>query len=250
MTCHCLACDGATATTPSPTSPCLTSRPTRSHDLRAWKPPACHPPSFLASRPPASPPYALLHTHALRPSHPPTPPARHNTPRHVLDTPCSHACSRDAQGVSALAFLGGGGVLVSCGEDTLAAAWVLSELLDVQLDTASTQFARPQPLHSWWVGGWVAGRWEGWWAGGAGARGVTCVRGGGCRRRRRGVVCSLSPRAEGVRGRAGGRQRGRQAGRLPAACGLASWRQCRCITVLPHSRPLRGLPSLDCTHCT
>jgi hypothetical protein len=48
-----------------------------------------------------------------------------------------------------------GGVLVSCGEDTLVRAWLLCELLDPQRDNpaaaaaAAMTTARVEPLHTW-----------------------------------------------------------------------------------------------------
>jgi hypothetical protein len=59
------------------------------------------------------------------------------------------------QAVSCLVFSDTGGVLVSCGEDTLVRAWLLCELLDPQRDNpaaaaaAAMTTARVEPLHTW-----------------------------------------------------------------------------------------------------
>lgn len=48
-----------------------------------------------------------------------------------------------------------GGVLVSCGDDTLVCAWLLAEVLDLQRDNpaaaaaAAMTTARVEPLHTW-----------------------------------------------------------------------------------------------------
>ncbi|WIA20965.1 hypothetical protein OEZ85_005302 [Tetradesmus obliquus] len=57
--------------------------------------------------------------------------------------------------VSCLAFSDSGGLLVSAGEDTLVAAWLLAEVLDEQRDgpaaaaAAAVGMARVEPLHTW-----------------------------------------------------------------------------------------------------
>lgn len=57
--------------------------------------------------------------------------------------------------VSCLVFSDSGGVLVSCGEDTLVCAWLLTEVLDTQRDhqaaaaAAAMSTARVEPLHTW-----------------------------------------------------------------------------------------------------
>ncbi len=48
-----------------------------------------------------------------------------------------------------LAFLEGGTVLVSGGEDTLVQAWLLASVLDVAADRSA--HVRVEPMHSWWV---------------------------------------------------------------------------------------------------
>lgn len=58
------------------------------------------------------------------------------------------------QAVSCLAFSDSGGLLVSAGEDTLVAAWLLAEVLDEQRDgpaaaAAAVGMARVEPLHTW-----------------------------------------------------------------------------------------------------
>jgi hypothetical protein len=59
------------------------------------------------------------------------------------------------QAVSCLAFSDSGGLLVSGGEDTLVAAWLLGEVLDEQRDgpaaaaAAVGGMARVEPLHTW-----------------------------------------------------------------------------------------------------
>ena len=35
-------------------------------------------------------------------------------------------------------------------QDTLANAWLLPELLDVEADVSDPAYHRPQPLHSWY----------------------------------------------------------------------------------------------------
>ncbi len=52
-----------------------------------------------------------------------------------------------AQGVSALSFLDGGGVLVSAGEDTQANVWLMADILDASRDPAAQ--GRPEPLAAW-----------------------------------------------------------------------------------------------------
>lgn len=51
--------------------------------------------------------------------------------------------------VSCLLFVGGSGVLVSGGEDTLVNVWLVSDLLDVTVDPSSLQYTRPAPLYAW-----------------------------------------------------------------------------------------------------
>lgn len=57
--------------------------------------------------------------------------------------------------VSCLVFSDTGGVLVSCGDDTLVCAWLLAEVLDLQRDNpaaaaaAAMTTARVEPLHTW-----------------------------------------------------------------------------------------------------
>lgn len=51
--------------------------------------------------------------------------------------------------VTALMFVGGSGLLVSGGEDTLVNVWQLADLLDVTLDPSSIQYTRPAPLYAW-----------------------------------------------------------------------------------------------------
>ncbi|WIA41254.1 hypothetical protein OEZ86_004862 [Tetradesmus obliquus] len=56
--------------------------------------------------------------------------------------------------VSCLAFSDSGGLLVSAGEDTLVAAWLLAEVLDEKRDgpaaaAAAVGMARVEPLHTW-----------------------------------------------------------------------------------------------------
>ena len=51
--------------------------------------------------------------------------------------------------VTSLMFVGGSGVLVSGGEDTLVNVWLLADLLDVTLDPNSIQYTRPSPLYAW-----------------------------------------------------------------------------------------------------
>jgi hypothetical protein len=59
------------------------------------------------------------------------------------------------QAVSCLAFSDSGVLLVSAGEDTLVAAWLLAEVLDEQRDgpsaaaAAAVGMARVEPLHTW-----------------------------------------------------------------------------------------------------
>jgi len=66
-------------------------------------------------------------------------------------------CVFAPQAVSCLVFSDSGGVLVSCGEDTLVCAWLLTEVLDTQRDhqaaaaAAAMSTARVEPLHTWWV---------------------------------------------------------------------------------------------------
>lgn len=64
-------------------------------------------------------------------------------------------CSAVLQAVSCLVFSDTGGVLVSCGDDTLVCAWLLAEVLDLQRDNpaaaaaAAMTTARVEPLHTW-----------------------------------------------------------------------------------------------------
>lgn len=51
------------------------------------------------------------------------------------------------QAVTVLRFADDGTVLVSGGEDTLASAWLLMDLLDASAGQSATQ--APQPFHSW-----------------------------------------------------------------------------------------------------
>ena len=41
-------------------------------------------------------------------------------------------------------------MLLSGAEDTLACAWLLPDLLDVEADSSDPAYHRPQPLHSWY----------------------------------------------------------------------------------------------------
>jgi WD40 repeat protein len=68
---------------------------------------------------------------------------------HVPHLPHPRRCllARWLQAVSCLRFLEGSGVLVSGGEDTLVAAWLLGDILDVGV--AWDPHARVNPMHSW-----------------------------------------------------------------------------------------------------
>ncbi len=64
---------------------------------------------------------------------------------------CLHWCSSDGsllQAVTALAFTDDGAVLVSAGEDTVACAWLLMDVLDASPNQGATMQG-PPTLQSW-----------------------------------------------------------------------------------------------------
>lgn len=106
--------------------------------------------------------FSVLLTFPLLPllgvSLPPPLPSTLLTPFPPLPSP-RPACP---QAVSCLAFSESGGILLSGGEDTMASAWLLADVLDGTAGGGGAAAAaaaggwqaqgRVEPLHSWWVG--------------------------------------------------------------------------------------------------